>query len=400
MQKFSKLPLLFLCLASLMGLLLRWHQYAPVEGLIFPYWLHAHSHVMFLGWIMNALCIGYVHYFIPTQQQRTYSILIVVLNVLVAIMLVAFPLQGYAGFSIVISTLYTVLAVLFGYMFLRDTYTKRKSLAISLARWSFIFYFIASLAPFAIGLLSATGRGQTQAYYLAVYFFLHFLYNGAFTCGILSLLYQLLQTKGIEFDEKSAQRFKFLLCFSCVPAYVLSTLWVQPPLIYAAIGLISATLQLIAFYYFICSIKALFTKRSKGFSWSSRVFLFVAIACFLLKLVLQLISAFPSAAMLAYEVRYFVIAYLHLVLLGMLTFLLLFWYQEEFQASLFTPIPTVVFLLSFALSEIVMLLIPLWNTKIDLNMVLLLLSVAIFFSFTWFFISFIRNSAAVIRNSL
>jgi hypothetical protein len=398
MQKLSKLPLLFLCAASLMGLLLRWHQYAPVEGLIFPYWLHAHSHVMFLGWIMNALCIGYVHYFIPGQQQRTYRILIIVLNVLVAIMLVAFPLQGYAGFSIIISTLYTVLAAIFGYVFLRDTHSRRKLLAIGFARWSFIFYFIASLAPFAIGLLSATGRGQTQAYYLAVYFFLHFLYNGAFTCGIFSLLYQLLQTKGVELDEKNGQRFKSLLCVSCIPAYVLSTLWVQPPLVYNIIGFIAAILQLIAFYYFICSVKVLFAKELKRFSWPACALLFVAIACFLLKLVLQLISAFPYSAILAYEVRNFVIAYLHLVLLGMLTFLLLFWYQEAFQVSLLAPIRTVVLLLSFILSEVVMLLIPLVNTAIDLHLVLVFLSAIIFLSFTWFFISFSRTSPEVLPN--
>lgn len=376
-----------------MGLLLRWHQYAPVDGLVFPYWLHAHSHVMFLGWILNALSIGYVHYFILPQQQRTYRGLIIWLNVLVAIMLVAFPLQGYAGFSIVISTLYTILAAFFGYSFLRDTMSRQQVLAIGFARWSFIFYFIASLAPFAIGILSATGQGQTQAYYLAVYFFLHFLYNGAFTCGVLSLLYQLLQTKGIELDEKSAQRFKFLFCLTCIPAYILSTLWIQPPFIYNSIGFIVAILQLVAFYYFICSVKVLFTKESKRFSWSSRALLFVAIACFLLKLVLQLVSAFPAVAMLAYEVRYFVIAYLHLVLLGMLTFLLLFWYQEEFKVKALTQTSALFLIICFILSEGLMLLLPLLTTAIDLSFILALVSLGIFLSFCWFFIAFIRLSS-------
>jgi hypothetical protein len=394
MQKLSKLPLLFLCIASLMGLLLRWHQYAPVDGLVFSYWLHAHSHVMFLGWILNALSIGYVHYFILPQQQRIYRVLIIWLNVLVAIMLVAFPLQGYAGFSIVISTLYTILAAFFGYRFLRDTKSRQQSLAIGFARWSFIFYFIASLAPFAIGILSATGQGQTQAYYLAVYFFLHFLYNGAFTCGVLSLLYQLLQTKGIEVDEGSAQRFKFLLCLSCIPAYVLSTLWIKPPFIFNFIGFIAAILQLIAFYYFVHSIKALFTKKIKSFSWTSRTVLFSAILCFLLKLVLQLISAFPPVAMLAYEVRYFVIGYLHLVLLGMLTFLLLFWYQEEFEVKALTRTSALFLIICFVLSEVLMLLLPLLTTAIDLNFILVLMSVGIFLSFCWFFIAFSRLASS------
>ncbi|GCC53427.1 hypothetical protein SanaruYs_36710 [Chryseotalea sanaruensis] len=308
-------------------------------------------------------------------------------------MLVAFPLQGYAGFSIVISTLYTILAAFFGYKFLRDTKSRQQALAIGFARWSFIFYFIAALAPFAIGILSATGQGQTQAYYLAVYFFLHFLYNGAFTCGILSLVYQLLQIKGLELDEKSGQRFKFLLCFSCIPAYILSALWIQPSLFFNVTGFVVAILQLIAFYYFICSVKTLFTKESKRFLWSSRALLFVAIACFLLKLVLQLVSVFPTAAMLAYEVRYFVIAYLHLVLLGMLTFLLLFWYQEEFRVKALTRTGALFLIICFILSEGIMLLLPLLTTSIDLNFVLVLVSLGIFLGFWRFSIAFSRLSS-------
>ena len=104
MQQLLKLPLIFFFIASVVGVLLRWHQVYPVEGFVYPYWLHAHSHLMFLGWVFNALLVNAVVQFLPDVPVKRYTNIIWLLNALVLGMLISFPLQGYGVYSIIIST--------------------------------------------------------------------------------------------------------------------------------------------------------------------------------------------------------------------------------------------------------------------------------------------------------
>ncbi|MBA4054858.1 MAG: hypothetical protein C0490_09115, partial [Marivirga sp.] len=61
MQKLFSIPLIFFFIASCIGLMLRWHFVSAISWLKYPYWLHAHSHIMFLGWIFNALMLAYLY---------------------------------------------------------------------------------------------------------------------------------------------------------------------------------------------------------------------------------------------------------------------------------------------------------------------------------------------------
>jgi len=377
-----------LCLAAGIGLLLRWHQYDAIEGLVFPYWLHAHSHLMFLGWLFNAITLGFVTCFIPEPSQKSYYRLLILLNVLVVGMFFTFPLQGYGRYSIIISFSHTLIALIFGWQFFRDTRERKTELPVRFARWAFVFFLLSSLAPVAIGVLSANGQGQSQLYYLAVYFFLHFQYNGAFTFGALALFYHLLASKAIPIDEKSAQRFVTVFWTTCVPAYVLSALWIQPGWVWNAVGLLIALAQFIGFWFFWRSIRAAWIDRANYFSLPAQVVLGVVFLSFLLKLLLQFLSAFPPVALLAYEVRYFVIAYLHLVMVGFLSFLFLVWYQEYHRVRILTTFTTSSLIGSFVVSEMLMLLNPTGFGGELLSLLLLVFSALLFLTFcriAWLF---------------
>ena len=117
MVKYVRLPLLFLFLASLIGMFLRWQFLAPTPGVNYTYFLHAHSHTMFLGWTFNALYIAYGLAFIPSDAHRTFKIIFLLLQLLVVAMMFSFPLQGYGLYSIIFSTLHTVLAIAFIFIF-------------------------------------------------------------------------------------------------------------------------------------------------------------------------------------------------------------------------------------------------------------------------------------------
>ncbi len=83
---------------------------------------------------------------------------------------------------------------------------------------------------------------------------------------------------------------------------------------------------------------------------------------FSLKIVLQLLSALQPVATFAYEFRPIVIAYLHLVLIGIVSVLILGWYVEK---KFIRPKPAgkslAAFLVTFTGTQIGLVLQPWWH---------------------------------------
>jgi len=116
-----------------------------------------------------------------------------------------------------------------------------------------------------------------------------------------------------------------LFFFSCLPAYFLSTLWADLPVWLYGLTVLAAIIQVIAWYKFLFIL--LNTKREylTNFPYFLRyILLFVAFAVSI-KVLLQLGSTIPSVSKLAFGFRPIVIAYLHLVLLAIISLFLLFY---------------------------------------------------------------------------
>ncbi|KXK24769.1 MAG: hypothetical protein UZ12_BCD005001829 [Bacteroidetes bacterium OLB12] len=160
MSRFDKVPLYFLVIASCIGLILRYHFIHPISWLIFPYWLHAHSHLMFLGWVMNVLYLAFVTNYVPATNTR-YKKLFVFLQLNLLGMMIAFPLQGYGLFSITFSTLHTMGIALFTYWLYQDTKHQPISASLWLVRKSLLFFLLSAVGPFTLGPLMATGLAQS-----------------------------------------------------------------------------------------------------------------------------------------------------------------------------------------------------------------------------------------------
>lgn len=364
MQQLLKLPLIFFFIASVVGVLLRWHQVYPVEGFVYPYWLHAHSHLMFLGWVFNTLAVNAVVQFLPDVPVKRYTNIIWLLNALVLGMLISFPLQGYGVYSIIISTLHTVVAVVFIVHFFRAT---RHAVLpeVQYMKVAFTFFMLSAAGPFALGALMANGLGQTPAYHLAVYYYLHFQYNGVFMFGALALFYRLLRQKEVVIQEMLAQRGKILLIISCLLTYALSALWLQPSVVVYALGLVGALLQMVAFVFIYRSVDPGKANVLQRFSKPARIFFLLAVFALIVKLLLQLVSVVPVVAQLAFEVRFYVIAYLHLVLIGVVSFFLLGWYHEQEYLKKVPRTILYLLILVFVASETAMILVGV----IDLDMI-------------------------------
>ncbi len=374
MQQLLKLPLLFFFVASVVGVLLRWHQVYPVEGFVYPYWLHAHSHLMFLGWVFNALVVNAVVQFLPDAPVKRYTKIIWLLNALVLGMLISFPLQGYGVYSIIISTLHTMVAVIFIVYFFRATrYTVFHE--VQYMKVAFGFFILSAAGPFALGALMANGLGQTPAYHLAVYYYLHFQYNGVFLFGALALFYRLLRQKEVVVHEVLAQRGKMFLTLSCLLTYALSALWLQPSVVVYVIGLVGALLQFIAFGFIYLSVYQDGINLLQKFSKPARVFFVLAATSLVVKLVLQLVSVVPVVAQLAFDVRFYVIAYLHLVLIGVVSFFLFGWYHEQGYLKNVSRVILYLLILAFVASETAMILVGLISLDV-IHAIILFSSVA------------------------
>ncbi|MGZ8538795.1 MAG: hypothetical protein ACXWV9_11055, partial [Flavisolibacter sp.] len=101
---------------------------------------------------------------------------------------------------------------------------------------------------------------------------------------------------------------------ACIPTYFLSTLWDHPHPVYYFIGGLGAVFQLAGVYYLLKDFKRMKVENS-----FTGLLMKLGVYAFVVKLVLQFLSSFPYVADLAYQYRNFIIAYLHLVLLGFIS---------------------------------------------------------------------------------
>jgi hypothetical protein len=317
-----KLSLGYFLLVGLLGAWLRGWYTLPDLGLIYKNFLHTHSHIAMLGWVFNLLLIGIIRSYF-SENIKDFRLCFWLIQISVLGMLVSFPIQGYGLYSIIFSTAH----IFFSWWFAFKTWKRLNLIPVRNTSMLFIkagliFMVLSCAGPFGLGIIMAKGLSESPLYQLAIYFYLHFQYDGWFTFTILGLFLRLLEIKHIPYPVKTVQKGFFLLFISCIPVYALSTLWTHPPLwVYIAGGL-GAMTQIIAL---TAIVPVLFKRNNLEYSSSIKWLLSTAWICLCAKIVLQLVSVHPVLADLAFYVRNFTIGYLHLVFLGFVTPFLVSW---------------------------------------------------------------------------
>jgi hypothetical protein len=352
-----------LFLVAVLGVALRAYPLFPISFPAYKNLLHAHSHFAFGGWVMPILFVLIMKYFPELTNRISYRHLknIAVLLLFSAYgMLLSFPFQGYAAVSISFSTLSIFAGFYMALVFWKVSVPFNNLVSTRFLKAGLIFLVISAIGPFATAPLIAMGKTGTPVYYDAIYFYLHFQYNGWFTFAILALLYKMLERKKLAAHGKLVY---ILFTAGCVPAYFLSTLWNHPPAVFYIIGMIGAVAQVIAMLFLLKDIRQLNWKKK----YIGNVFK-TAILFFVLKNILQLVSASPAIATLAYTHRNFIIAYLHMVLLGFISAFVLaaILKGNEFFINPSMKKGILFFSLSFLLSE-VLLVLNAWGINITLN---------------------------------
>lgn len=345
-QRLVVLSFFNLLVVALLGLLLRSFPFLSSFPFSFQNLLHGHSHFAFGGWIMPVLLALVMKLFSPLRDEVAYvhwRNLSVLLLTAAYGMLLSFPQQGYAPVSIAFSTLSIVATVYFAILVFRASRRLGSTVALRFLKWGLVYACFSALGPFATGPLVALGKAGTPLYFNVIYFYLHFQYNGFFSFTVLALLYRLLEQQG---GAGNGRRVFWLLNGACVPTYALSVLWSQPPVVVNVVGAVGACLQLAALVFLFSDIRK--TQVMRTYPW-----LRFSMGALVIKFVLQGLSAVPAVALLAYHQRNFVIAYLHLVLLG---FISVFAFSLLVKSRALTRFGVWTFLFSFVTTETLLVL--------------------------------------------
>ena len=347
--------------ASLMGLLLRWMYVAPFSGVNFQFLMHGHSHVAMLGWVYLMLYCLIFYFFVPkeNQQKPIYNTLFWVTELAVIGMMIDFPAQGYAFASILFSTLHIFCSYYFCYLIYKDakpsSFPEKRMLHTALFFMIFSTLGVWCLGP-AVGLM-----GKTSAFYqIAIQFFLHFQFNGWFLFAVLGLFFK--QTK-INLDEKKFQLFYNSFVVATVLTLALPVSWsLSNPVFYWVNG-IGVTIQFFSFVFFYQLIQPHLKTFFAPLSFLEKTVYQFALYSLVLKIIIQLVVIVPALAQVSHEIRNFVIGYIHLTMLGIITgFLFGFALQNKFLNSQkkIQKWGISIFLLGFVTTEILLFFQGLW----------------------------------------
>ena len=361
----ARFALGYFALVAVLGLFLRWQMVDPVPGLNFKNFLHAHSHVALLGWLYCAFFAALLYAFpsVGHAQKKLFNRQFMLTQVAVLGMLFTFPVQGYGLFPIFFSTMHILLSYWFSWTFWKQVKQdkliwQKYRTALRFVGFSLLLLVISSAGPWAMGPIMASGVVGSKLYYSAIYFYLHFQYNGWFTFALLGLFFWLLDKKRIPYNRGLAKQVFVLLAIASVLTVILSLLWTKPAMIWFWIGGIGGLLQLVGLSLFL---KLLWDIRkelaAQLFPWVKGLFA-LSLLSLSIKVSLQFASAFPAVAQLAYQVRYFIIGYLHLSLIGFVsTFLIAFFLQQRlYILEMQSKIGLILLLLFFFLTEALMFL--------------------------------------------
>ncbi len=325
LRKWLQISFLNLLVVAAIGVVLRYKIAYSLSFIDQKHLLHGHSHFAFSGWVtqaLMALVVSRLSVYRGTDLFKRYNWLLYA-NVICAYgMLLSFPIQGYGLFSIFFSTSSLFVSYFFAaYIWTDINRTGQKKVIFAWFKAAAIFGALSSLGAFSLAFMMATKTMHQNWYLAAVYFFLHFQYNGWFAFTILGLLFEKLESNK-TLTAALLNIFR-LFAFACIPAYFLSALWMPIPRWAYAVVVAAAIAQVLAWAWAVTIIIPKRTFLKNQLSAFSYVVVSLSLFAFSIKVLLQLGSTIPSLSTLSFGFRPIVIGYLHLVLLGVTTLFIL-----------------------------------------------------------------------------
>lgn len=344
-------------MACVFGLLMRFMYLFPLDFLNYSFLLHAHSHVAMLGWVYLIVYVLIVHFFIPKEkrQKPIYNRLFWLTEFSVIGMMIAFPIQGYTLFSIIFSTMHILLSYVFCRLVWKDS-LRDKSPSQRLLLVSILFMILSTCGVWCLGPAVSTLGKQSAFYQIAIQFFLHFQFNGWFILAILALFLKQFQEK---IDEVKFKKFYILMVISTVLTVCFPVRWFIGNDILSYINVCGVIIQLYAFIYFYKMLEPQINHFKSTLEKTAKMVYSLALCSLFLKVGIQMLTIFPNLAEVSHQIRSFVIGFIHLTTLGIITgFLFGILLQNKMLSanSVLLKIGVKVFILGYILTEVLLFL--------------------------------------------
>ncbi|MFI5144572.1 MAG: hypothetical protein ACHQJ4_03170, partial [Ignavibacteria bacterium] len=334
----------------------------PLSAFNYEYILHSHSHVAILGWVYSALYVGILHSYLDSNafNEKKYVYLFWLTQFTIIGMLVTFAIQGYAAFSIAFSSLHIIFSYIFIFFFTRDSRKNLKNRFIHSSSLPYIyasltFLFISSIGPWSLGILANQKMIGSVLYRDAIYFYLHFQYNGWFTFAVMGLILWLLEIKHIEINKRLFKIAFWLMFIPGFSSYLLSVSYETLPEYLTYIAFASGIVQLIGAAIYFIEILTNVNAITIGNNKTVKILFYLFLTSLVSKFILQAASGLNKSNHIIFINRDIVIGYIHLVMLGLITsgLFYLFISQGFLEInSLINRSGIVMFMLGFAVTEI------------------------------------------------
>lgn len=298
----------YIFLVGVLGLAMRsiFFKSLPIP---FHHILHAHSHTALLGWAFVMATQGlFCHLAIEKFVNLRWYI--VAYTVSIVGMFIAFLYQSYGAISIAFSTLFVFTSYLFLYRLWR--LFEGKSILNSLWKSAIGWFYFSTMGIWCLGPTSAILGNEHWLYNLAIQFFLHFQINGWLLFAVLAILLKYVQKENLP-----TKNILYLLNISLVLTFGLNIYWVNEQFVFYFLNAVGIVLQLIV-YLILAQIlwKPSFSQSNKKLQLLLRMVLLTLVV----KAIIQGATLFPNYALILQSNRFLIIAFIHLVLIGFVSF--------------------------------------------------------------------------------
>jgi hypothetical protein len=276
----------------------------------------------------------------------------------------------------------------FTFFFIQDFRTVEIHSGASLwFRAALLSQVISSFGHFALAFMMMTHTVAQHTYLLSVYFFLHFQYNGWFFFTIIGLAILMFRQYRPSFTV--SRKTFWMMALSCIPAYFLSALWLELPLWIYGLVTAAAFTQLIAWFLILWNFIPAYQQIVDQLKGIVKLCCFVLAFAISIKILLQLGSVIPAVSKLAFGFRSIIIAYLHLVLLAIVSVFLLAYLFDHgfFKGNKTAQLAIYLFVIGVYMNEILLGIqgvasfayfrLPFWNELLFSVSVFILVSLLI-----------------------
>jgi hypothetical protein len=355
--KWLRWGLFNLAIVALYGFLMRYKIAFSFPFLEQKHLLHAHSHFAFSGWISQILYTGFAIFlspYLPHPRQKKYKALLAFNLVSSFGMLVAFSVQGYKVVSITFSTLSILIAIIYAIAFIKDSrWLPASHPSKPWAITALLLNILSAAGPLSLAYMMASKNIQHELYLGSVYYYLHFQYNGWFLFGCIALV-----TAYMPKYFPSLKKYFILFAATVIPTFFLSILWAKLPVWLYSITVAATLIQFLCWLSLLRKLWKYYKspELTNAFPRWIKLLFYISAIALTIKFTLQTVSVIPSLSQLVFGYRPVVIAYLHLVLLGVYSLFLTgyLFYQKIILPTKAAKLAALSFLSGIALNELLL----------------------------------------------